>query len=136
MPEDPVKQGNAQHAYVFDGWDGYTDGMTVEGNATFTAKFKAVTNEYTYKFLNEDGSVYKETTAPYGTAITLPATNPVKENTAQYTYTFAGWDGFTDGMTVTGDATFTAKFSGTVNKYTYKFLNEDGSLISERYKTR
>lgn len=88
-------------------------------------------NQYTYKFVDEDGSVLKEASVDYGTIIEAPE-NPSKESTAQYTYTFAGWDGYADGMVVTSDATFTAKYNRTVNKYTYTFLDVDGTVLKEK----
>ncbi len=135
---DPTKDATAQHTYTFTGWEGYTEGMTIEKDVTFTAKYSSTVNQYTYKFLDEDGTVIKEATVDYGTKI-IPPANPTKDATQQYTYTFVGWEGYYNGMTVTKDIIFTAKYSSTVNKYTYKFVDEDGTelkRITANYGTK
>ena len=88
-------------------------------------------NKYTITFVDEDGTtVLKEATAyDYGTAaadIVKPA-DPTKAADAQYTYTFAGWT--PEIVPVTGDATYKATYSTTVNEYTITFLNDDGTVL-------
>ncbi|MDY5076040.1 MAG: hypothetical protein SPE88_04580, partial [Paludibacteraceae bacterium] len=68
-----------------------------------------------------------QTTVEYGQ---IPAhADPVKQNTAEYTYTFAGWTPAV--VAVTGDATYKATFTATKNSYTITWQNEDGSLIDQ-----
>ena len=130
LPEtNPTKNSDTQYSYTFAGWDGYIAGMTVNGNKEFTATYSNNVNTYTITFKNEDGTVYNSYSKNYGEEITLPAINPTKSATAQYTYTFAGWTGYTDGMTVSGNVEFIANFMSTVNKYTVTFKNEDGSVF-------
>ena len=45
-----------------------------------------------------------------GQAIPEPAGTPVRPADSQYTYTFTGWQGYTSGMTISGNVTFTAQF--------------------------
>lgn len=73
-------------------------------------------NTYTYTFYDEDGTtVIKTETVNDGSAIVAPDA-PQKSATAQYTYTFSGWDKAIP-ETITADITFTAAFSSVVNQY-------------------
>ena len=132
VPRNPKKDATVQYTYEFAGWNGYSDGMTLEGNITFKATYKSTINQYTYKFTDEDGTVIKELTVDYGTKIIIPETTPEKDADVQYTYTFKEWNGYADNMTVTGDVTFVAVYNSILNQYTYKFVNEDGSLVKEQ----
>ena len=73
----------------------------------------------TYKV---DGEEYKTKTIAYGTAIT-PEPAPTKEG-----YTFSGWSGIPATMPA-HDVEVTGTF--TINQYTVKFLDWDGTVISE-----
>ena len=46
-----------------------------------------------------------------GSKIVLPDETITKESTDQYDYTFVKWEGYEEGMEVTGDVTFTAVFN-------------------------
>jgi len=131
LPKTPAKAATQQYTYTFDKWIGYETGMTATENKTFVASYKATVNKYTYKFVDENGATVASETVDYGTAIVSPPTDLSKPATQQYTYTFAGWEGYSEGMRVTGDVTFRVIFNATVNKYTYKFVNDDGAVISE-----
>lgn len=132
VPRNPQKEAIAQYSYEFAGWNGYTNGMTLTGDITFKATYTSIINQYTYKFIDEDGEALKELTVDYGTKIVVPDTTPQKDADVQYTYTFKEWNGYTDGMTITGDVTFVAVYDSILNQYTYKFVNEDGSLVKEQ----
>ncbi len=123
---DPVKAGNAQYTYTFTGWEPAI--ATVTGNATYTAKFSQTTNKYTVIWKNWDGAVLETDTVDYGTENKYNGAEPTKPGNAQYTYTFTGWAPATAG-TVTENITYVAQFKETVNTYTIKFVNEDGSTI-------
>lgn len=126
-PEIPVKPSDDTYRYVFAGWD--NEVVDVAGNATYTATYTGIYNNYTVKFVNEGEEVSSET-YHYGDEVKVPA-NPSKTATAQYTYTFAGWKVAGDnGNTilaaipaVTADATYEAVFNSTVNEYTVTFMN-------------
>ncbi|MBQ4086908.1 MAG: leucine-rich repeat protein [Clostridia bacterium] len=131
IPAGPAKEGNQQYTYAFAGWEGYTDGLVITQDVCFTPKYTHALNQYTYQFIDEDGTVLLEKTEDYGTKIEVPQ-NPFKPSTAQYTYTFTGWEGYSEGMTLTEDVTFTAKYESITNRYTYQFVDEDGTVLLEK----
>ena len=130
MPEyngdTPEKTGNAEHSYTFAGWSPTVS--KVNGHATYTATFAESVNTYTVTWKNEDGTVLEtDEDMVYGAMPSYDGETPEKAATAQYTYTFDDWD--KEVVAVTGDVTYTAKFSATVNKYTVTFVDEDGTTI-------
>ena len=113
----PAKEG-----YTFAGWEGYTAGMTMPiDGVTFTAKWSPII--YTVEW-DIDGVKTTETYA-YGEAIVAPAA-PTKEG-----HTFAGWEGYTEGMTMPVDGV-TFKATWTVNNYTVTW-DVDGVTTEETY---
>ncbi|TQS82681.1 MAG: hypothetical protein A3Q59_04155 [Methanomethylophilus alvi] len=126
---NPSKVADTQYTYTFDGWNGYSDGMTVtDEDMVFEARFLKSINVYEITF-TVDGSS-KTSKLEYGSVITLPET-PSRESTVGTVYTFKGWKGYEAGMTVAGDAEFTAEFSESLRCYDIVFLNDNGSTISE-----
>ena len=124
--DTPVKPADAQYTYTFAGWDKAI--VPADGHTTYVATFSSTKNKYTITWLNEDGSQIDQTMVEYG-AIPTHA-DPTKANTAEYTYTFAGWD--KTPVAVTGDATYKATFNSAKNKYLITFQNEDGSVIEAK----
>ena len=106
----PAKAATAQYTYTFAGWD--TAPVKAKADATYTATFTATLNEYDVTWI-VDGN---ETTVkvPYGTVPSFAGSTD-KAADVQYTYTFAGWD--VDPVAVTGNATYTATYTNTVNEY-------------------
>ncbi|MBP5658727.1 MAG: hypothetical protein J6W89_01770, partial [Paludibacteraceae bacterium] len=126
ISEEPTKAATAQYTYTFAGW---TPAITnVTGAATYTATYTSVVNKYTITWVNDDNTLIDQTVVEYGTVPTHA--DATKENTAEYTYTFAGWDN--TPVAVTANATYTAQFSQTVNKYTITFKNEDGTKLEAK----
>mgnify|MGYP001075264077 CR=1 FL=1 len=125
-PANPTKASTDEFSYEFIGWDKKVGKL--ESDITFIAQYKEVKRKYTVKFLNHDESVLKEESVEYGSLPTAPAT-PTKADTDEFSYEFVGWD--KEVVAVTGDVTYTAKFEQTKRKYTYKFVNFDGSVLKE-----
>lgn len=68
-------------------------------------------SDYTYRFLDYDGTVIQSVTAPYGTTIENTPDAPQREQDI-CKYTFADWDGYTEGMELTEDIDFIAQYNG------------------------
>ena len=125
-PEAPTKEADATYSYEFAGWD--KDVVNCVGNAVYTATYTETYIEYVVKFLTEDGNLLAEQTYHYGDTVVAPEA-PAKEADEQNTYTFAGWTPALE--VVTGNAEYTATYTAEAVEYTVKFVNEDGTLISE-----
>ena len=125
---DGSKAADAQYAYSFTGWD--TTPVAVTGPATYTAQFSSTVNKYTVTFEDDDHTEISSADYDYGTAAAdiVKPSNPTKAATAQYTYEFSGWSPTV--ANVTGDATYTATYSSTVNEYTITW-SIDGTDTTE-----
>ncbi len=119
----PTKQATAQWTYTFKGWAPAIG--SVEGSATYTAVFDSVVNKYVVTFMNGDSELQSSEVA-YGMVPSAPEVS-LPENTAQYTYSFGGWD--KPIVAVTGAVTYYAVINRTLNKYEISFKDYDGSIL-------
>ena len=110
---DATKTSTAEWNYTFTGWD--KTPVAVTEDATYKATFSAEKRKYTITWKNGDATIEIDSNVPYGTTPSFDSATPAKAATAQYTYTFSGWS--PSVSSVTGDATYTAQFNSTVNKY-------------------
>lgn len=100
----------------------------IQADATYRAFFEI--NQYTVKFVNYDGSELQNETLNHGAAISYKGETPEKHATAQYTYTFDGWNpNIPNPAVATADMTFEAQYTSTVNKYVITFKNWDGTVL-------
>jgi len=123
---EPTQAADAQYTYTFDKWSPTVSAVT--GNITYTAQYSTTVNKYMVTWKNDNGDVLKSEVLAYGAMPTFDGT-PAKAATAQYTYTFAGWDN--TPAAVTGDATYTATYTSQVNNYTIKWIDWDGTVLKE-----
>ena len=103
--DTPTKAATAQYTYVFKGWSPAVSNVT--GDATYTAVFDEIVNEYTVTWKNGD-TVLATDSVPYGKTPVYNGKAPVKEETNRYSYSFKGWT--PEVADVTGNATYTAVF--------------------------
>ncbi|MBR0195817.1 MAG: InlB B-repeat-containing protein [Paludibacteraceae bacterium] len=85
-----------------------------------------VAEGYTVTFKNEDETLQSGLWEK-GTTPIYSGESPVKAATAQYTYTFNGWN--VPIAPVTANVIYTAQFSSTVNTYTVTWKNDDGTTL-------
>lgn len=110
----------------YDNYDygiNYTLGTQVPGELTI---LPVVT------FVDDDGTTVLKEATPY--AFDTPAASIVKpadptKSTAQYDYTFDGWD--PEIADVTGNATYKATYKATLRKYDVKFVNYNGTVLQD-----
>lgn len=122
----PTKQSTEEYSYTFNGWT--PNIVAVTKAATYTAQFTATKNKYTITFIGIDGKVLSSKEYEYGEQPSEPKVNI--DNTAKYTYTFAGWD--KKVTKVVADATYTAQVSEKLNEYKVTFKNADGTQLDSR----
>ena len=79
---------------------------TADNNKTITLYFK----KPSYTIVWKNGNDVVENVLSHGEKIVKPATDPVKEEDASYTYRFAGWRGYSEGASARSDKTFDAVF--------------------------
>ena len=101
----PSKSSTSQYTYTFAGWTPTVTSVT--GAATYKATFTEAVRKYTITWKNDDDTVINTTEVEYGSIPTHA--EPTKASTAQYTYTFAGWNPTV--TEVTGEAIYKATFT-------------------------
>lgn len=125
LPAAPSKTG-----YNFAGWQGYTDGMTMPAkNVEFVALWNI--NQYLITWLDDAGNTLGTTTVNHGDTPTYA--DPTKADTAQYTYTFAGW---TPAIAeATGNTSYTATFTPNLRSYDITFVvdGQEDKVVSTKY---
>ena len=121
--ETPTRQATAQFTYTFKGWD--KEIAEVTGDVTYTATFDKKVNKYAVTFKNGE-EVLQSTEVEYGTTPEYKGETPTRQATAQFTYTFKGWD--KEIAAVTGDVTYAATFNQTINQYAITLKNGETVL--------
>lgn len=118
-----VKIEDAGYTYSFDGWTPVLiDKPTAD--AIYTAKYAiASTKQYTVTFKDEDGFILQSAKVNYGENPVYNKELPIKEQDAEWVYTFGGWE--PEIEPVNGEQTYTAIYTKAKRKYTILFKNGD-----------
>ncbi|MGP1414144.1 MAG: leucine-rich repeat protein [Bacillales bacterium] len=124
---NPIRPNTAEFNYTFTGWDKELAPLT--GDITYTAQFSEVKNKYSVTWKNYDGTTLKTDLVEYGLAPSYTGVIPTKPDTAQYKYTFTGWNPVISN--VTSDVTYTAQFSEVTRKYNITWKNYDGTILHQ-----
>ncbi len=117
--------------YVFKGWYTAPEGGTLVDSSTpagadRTTLYAHYGTAYTYQFVNYDGAVVATGELEQGAVIPAPSQKPYRPGDATSYYVFTGWEGYTEGMTISGDVTFKAQ-------YRQESLSEVKEIVSQVY---
>jgi len=83
---------------------------------------------YTVTWKNADGTILeKDEKVKKGSTPSFDGATPTQAATAQYSYTFDGWEPAL--AAVNADVTYTAKFSSETRKYTVTWKNDNGDVL-------
>ena len=119
-PEDPTKTG-----YTFAGWNPALPETMPASDVTCKAQWTV--NKYKVTFKNYDGSILYEATLDYGTAIPVPASDPVKPGAV-----FKEWSPTPAATVPAEDVVYTASFDDS--EYTITFDTDGGSPVPNDIK--
>lgn len=127
--DTPTKTSTVDKVYTFNNtWSPAITAATAD--ATYTAQFDESTRTYTVTWKNYDGTTLETDTAEYGSTPSYNGETPTRPADGNTTYTFSGWSPqITNETTVTGDVTYTARFSTNTQSYTIRWFNGDGELL-------
>lgn len=131
FPENP----EPAEGYVFSGWYN-SDDIKVKPTTVFTAD-QTVNAVYvdasdvfwTINFYNAApaDTVLESKSYQHGSIVTYGGVAPTLASTAQYTYTFKGWD--VEPTNAVEDFDYHAVYDSTVRSYAITFINTDSSKI-------
>lgn len=139
-PVTPTRPNDTYYTYTFDAWSPAVSAVT--GNQTYTATYtyEKLVPKYTVTFKNGSVNVFSQTLKSGETPV-FDGTEPTKDATAQYTYTFDGWSTTNGGAlaydkgaalpALTADVTYYAHFASTTNNYKVLWKSEDGKTLYE-----
>ena len=119
--------------YTFLRWD---DSVTTNPRKIYMNESKSIAAFYSHdKYIiivigaNNDTINMPTNEYFYGDEVSEP-NDPVKQATAQYTYTFKGWN--PEITEVTGNQTYVAEFDSVVNSYAITFFSYDSTTVLAR----
>ncbi len=149
----PARARDLDGYYIFTGWKRNSTGIDYAPNAelpaatqkeTYTAQYSYTNDLFTITLKNVDGNgaTWSGKFGEGSTPFYNPNNNdipviPTKTGNAQYSYTFDGWSLTSGGAkldpvpAVSGEATYWALFTQSVNKYDITFANIDGFGASQ-----
>ena len=131
----PTKDPENDIAFVFAGWTNEVGGTVlstmprVQGEATYYAVF-AEANAIWVTFEDYDHTEILRKKIAEGSTPVYDGPELTREETAEYSYAFAGWSPALGP--ITRDTVYTAQYDATRRSYTIKFLDENGETLSEQ----
>ena len=117
-----AKPATNEFTYVFDHWSPALEEVSATSIKSYTAVYAEVAKKYTVIFQDEEGDEIERHQYQYGETPVCSAT-PTKENTAQYTYSFAWTPRIQTVMASEEPIIYRAVFTPTLNKYTVSVMS-------------
>jgi len=113
--------------YTFRRWSDEVENQSRQITLTESMTLVALYQHEMYTITFVDGEQVISTSEHYyGDQITAPE-DLVREATAEYTFSFGGWE--PEVAPVTGTQTYVAKWDTIVNRYEIRFVNWDGMML-------
>ena len=125
----PTKTPEPTYNYIYKGWNTALS-QNLTANVTYTAQFKT-DRTFTVVFVDYDGTTVLDTQQVLDEEAALnPVTSgriptPARAPTAQYEYTWSGWN--KTFASITADTTATATYTRQTRSYTVRFY--DGNVL-------
>ena len=137
LPENVTRPDDEGYTYEFIGWDINGDGMADDlttlpvGSFTAVATYKMTPKQYTYRFVDTNGTVLLEKTAEYGSLVLPPFRMAMNYEDEHYSYT-RSYTNYTEGMTLSGNTDYIVALDATPKQtYTVEFYL-DGVLLEKQ----
>lgn len=129
FPDNP----EPAEGYIFSGWFNSEDvkvkpSTIWTADETVNAAYTDVSDVYwTINFINADGTLLETKLLQHGSIVEYKGDEPSLASTAQYDYTFKGWD--VEPTNATEDFDYHAVYDSTIRSYMIIFKDYDGSVI-------
>lgn len=120
------KPSTVKYDYTFVGWDGVATNVTSDVN--LKAKYQKTLRRYNVTFNYGDNKTETKKVA-YGSSAVAP-TNTQKSDSAQYKYSFVGWDNSLDN--IQEDTVINARYSEEIRIYEVSFWVDDKCIQSTK----
>lgn len=144
--ETPSKESTGQYTYTFLGWSTDADASSADpaaltnitGNRVVYAIYSRSDRRYEVKFYNRTELLYTDAVL-YEENATYVGSQPTKDSTAQYTYTFLGWNRNSGASSadstalnnITSNRSVYAIFESHIRLYDVKFYNGNELLYTD-----
>lgn len=129
FPKDP----EPTEGFIFSGWFN-SENVKVKPSTIFTADqivnavyVDASDVYYTINFYNDDNTLLKSYSVQHGSIVSYDGEEPVKASSAEYSYSFAGWN--VEPTNAVEDFDYYATYTSNKRFYTIEFRDYDGTLL-------
>ncbi|MCR5079371.1 MAG: leucine-rich repeat domain-containing protein [Bacilli bacterium] len=128
----PVRKGDNEYVYTFEGWDKPLSSTPIIAPTTFTAQYSSRAVEFfEVNFLNYDGATLYSTVVKEGEDAIYKGEEPTRPAGEGCTYVFVGWN--KDTTNIRAQTDFVAVFARIEESFAVRFFNYNGDLLDVQY---